>query len=235
MSILAGASWLVAGSAYAENQPQGSLIELHSCEVYAGGCTVSSEAQQDSRYMLQVWDFTGGSWQGVELNGLKVAVLETTSTGNLADAGARPDHSVVYLPDSANAAQQAALLEWLKSRDAQLAASSIQTHVVPVAVTSSDSGVKVTAGQFVSLQTTAMGECKDRVCGEELWYEPSIKTSRFTVALNGGSQVNEPLLQLKWSDHGKRSVFVARFGESGLAKNTFVSSLEWCGPIKGLF
>src|SRR5262249_28119011 len=84
--LVVSLNWFAAEGALADTQPAGKLIELHSCEVYAGGCTVSSEAPQGGRYMLQVWDLTSGSWQGVKLSGLKVAVLETSSE-NLADAG----------------------------------------------------------------------------------------------------------------------------------------------------
>jgi hypothetical protein len=225
-------SWIAAGSAVADTQPAGKLIELHSCEVFAGGCVVSSEAPQESRYMLQVWDLTGGSWQGVDLTGLKAAVLESSSQ-NLADVGARPDSAVVYLTPDATGVQRGAIIAWLKSRDGKLAASSIQTRVTPISLTSSGTAVQVKVGEFATLNTASLGECKDRSCGEDLWYAPAIKTSRFTVALNQESQVTEPLLQLKWNDSGRRSVFVAHFGESN--RNLFVNSADWCGLAGQLF
>jgi hypothetical protein len=234
LPLIVSLNWFTAQGALADTQPGGKLIELHSCEVYAGGCTVSSEAPQGGRYMLQVWDLTSGSWQGVKLSGLKVAVLESSSE-NLADAGTRPESTVVYLPKEASAAQQRALLAWLKSSDGHLAASSIQTRVVPISLITSADGVKVSVGEFAKFQTVALGECENRACGESLWYEPSIPTSLFTVALNNGSQVNEPLLELKWNDHGKRSVFVARFGGAATAKYLYVNSSDWCGSAGRLF
>src|SRR5258708_15089642 len=200
-SFIIGLSWLAAANGHAAGQPQGNLIELHSCEVYAGGCTVSSEATLGGRFLLQVWDVTSGSWQGVDLSGLRVAVLETANE-NLAAARAQADQTVVYLPEAAGAGQRTALLAWLKSRDAQLAASSIQTRVVPVSLGSSTKGVTFSAGKFVNFLAASLGDCESRVCGEDLWYEPSTPTSRFTVALNTGSQVTEPLLKLKWNDNG---------------------------------
>src|SRR5215471_5968028 len=47
----------------AASQPRGSMLELHSCELYAGGCVVSSEATQGGRYMLRAWHFSDGSFQ----------------------------------------------------------------------------------------------------------------------------------------------------------------------------
>jgi hypothetical protein len=232
LPLLLSMSWLGAGSAWADSQPVGKLIELHSCEVYAGGCVVSSESPQESRYMLQVWDLTGGSWQGVDLTGLKAAVLESSS-GNLADAGANPESAVVYLPSDASATQRSALMAWLKSRDGKLAVASIQTRVTPISLASTGTAVQVKVGEFATLKTASLGECKDRSCGEDLWYAPAIKTSRFTVAVNEDSRVAEPLLQLNWSDSGRRSVFVAHFGDSD--RNLFVNSSDWCGLAGQLF
>ena len=51
-------------STYANEQPRGSLMEVHSCELYAGGCVVSSEATLGGRYMLRAWNLSGGSFAG---------------------------------------------------------------------------------------------------------------------------------------------------------------------------
>ncbi len=214
------------------NKPAGKLIEAHSCEVYTGGCTCSSEEPQGGRYMLQVFDLSGGSYQGVDLTGLKVAVVEASGQ-NLAETGTHADSAVVYLPENSSAAQQTALVAWLKSNDSNLSASKIQTRIAPISLTGSGATVDVQVGQFASLKAVSLLDCADRSCGEELWYEPSVPTSRYTIALNQQSTVNEPLLQLKWSESGKRGVFVARFGDS--ARNLFVLSSEWCGASGRLF
>jgi hypothetical protein len=65
--------------AFADDQPRGSLMEVHSCELYAGGCVVSSEATLGGRYMLRAWNFSGGSFAGSDLAGLQVALLESSS------------------------------------------------------------------------------------------------------------------------------------------------------------
>src|SRR5215831_16204969 len=94
-------SWLAAHGATGGDQPQGRLIELHSCELYAGACMVSSQSELGGRNTLQVWDIAGGSWQGVDLKGLQAAVLESASE-NLAVSTARAEQAIVYLPESAN-------------------------------------------------------------------------------------------------------------------------------------
>src|SRR5690242_15385395 len=101
-------------AAFADDQPRGSLMEVHSCELYAGGCVVSSEATLGGRYMLRAWNFSGGSFAGAVFSGLQLAVLES-SPDNLAAAKSTADRAVVYLPQNATSAQRKALLGWLKS------------------------------------------------------------------------------------------------------------------------
>jgi len=227
-------SWLSANAVIDGEQPQGRLIELHSCEVYAGACMVSSQSELGGRNTLQVWDISGGTWQGVRLAGLRVAVLESSSE-NLAVPEARADQAIVYLPESANAEQRGALLAWVKSRDSQLSMAKIQTRVVPISLTSSTDEIRFQVGAYASLRAAVLSDCQNRVCGESLWYEPSTPTSLFTVALNQDSRVSEPLIKLTWNDFGKRSVFVARFGVTEAAKNQYVQSWDWCGPTRLVF
>lgn len=184
--------------------------------------------------MVQVWDITGGSWEGVELGGLQVAVLKA-SPENLAAPDAQADEAVVYLPQAAGPSQRGALVAWLKSREPELKRVSLRTRVLPVAIRSHTGATTFTAGEHIALRVISAGNCENRVCGEDLWYAPRDSTLAFTVAVNAGSQVHEPLLQLKWSDHGKRSAFLARFGEAEAARNLFVQSSDWCGPTGRLF
>ena len=94
--ILCAASALLARSLFAADAPHGSLLELHSCELYAGGCVVSSEATLGGRYLLRAWQFDGGSFGGSDLAGLEVALLQASSE-NLATANAEPGQAIVYL------------------------------------------------------------------------------------------------------------------------------------------
>src|SRR6266404_6209497 len=91
-------------SASASDMPHGNLLELHSCQLYIGGCIASSEMTQDGRYQLRVWTFASGSHRGVEFRGLQIALLEAADQ-NLAVAGTQPTESMAYLPQSATPVQ----------------------------------------------------------------------------------------------------------------------------------
>jgi hypothetical protein len=232
--LLAGLSGLLACSLSAADAPRGNLIELHSCELYAGGCVVSSQATLEGRYMLRVWNFTGGAVGDTALSGLQLALLQTSSQ-NIAAQDTATGRVVVYLPASATAAQREALVAWVKSSEPELRRVPFQTRVVPMQFTKNDSGYSFSAGDFVSVKTTPREACETGACGEALWYTPRTPTSVFTVAVDRSSKITEPLLELKWDDAGKRSVFLGKFGEASPSNGIFVSLAELCGPSNRSF
>lgn len=232
--LFTGLIGLSLNSAHAADAPRGSLLEIHSCEVYAGPCVVSSESPQEGRYMVRAWDFTGGSFNNTDLTGLRIAVLQS-SPDNLAESGSESGNAVVYLPVSATQTQRDTLLAWLKSSQSDFHPSRLQTRTVPLQFTKSEQGYEFTAGNFVDIKTAPLAKCQMGGCGEVLWYQPRAAISLFTVVVNNGSKVTEPVLRLRWDAIGNRDIFLARFGQVIPAKNLYVSLDELCGPAQALF
>ncbi len=232
--LLTGLVGLSANNTFAGDLPRGSLLELHSCELFAGGCVVSSEAPQGGRYMVRAWDFTGGSFEGTALTGLQIAVLQS-SPDNLAATDSKSGEAVIYLPQAATSSQRDALVAWIKSSQPDFRPTRIQTRIVPIQFARTDQGYSFSAGDLISVTTAPFQRCDIFACGESLWYQPRTATSVFTVAAERSAQVAEPLLRMKWSDAGKRNIFLARFGQPDSAKNLYVSLDEVCGPRQTLF
>jgi len=231
---LLGLAFLAGRTVLAGDQPRGNLVELHSCELYAGGCVVSSEATLGGRYMLRAWSFVDGGFAGADFSGLRLALLQT-STENLAADKTSADHGVIYLPQDATRSQRQALVAWLKSTVPELKLAKVRTRIAPIEVAGNGSGFTVSVGEFLSVRTAGLESCETGACGESLWYEPRTSTTVFTVALNRSSRVAEPLLKLKWDDAGKRSVFLGKFGDTAPAKHEFITASDWCGPADRLF
>jgi hypothetical protein len=229
-----GLCLLPVGRVLAAETPRGSLLELHSCELYAGGCVVSSEATLGGRYMLRVWNFTGGSYAGADFTGLQLAVIQS-SAENLAAERTLADQAVAYLPQNATPSQRKSLLAWVKSTQSDLKRATFRIRVAPLQFEKTASGYAFTAGDFVSVKTASLESCDMGGCGESLWYAPRSPTSVFTVAVNRSSHVTEPLLSLTWDDAGKRSIFLAKFGGANPAKNLYVTTADLCGPAARLF
>ena len=227
---LIGLAWLAAPCLWAEAPARGSLLELHSCELYAGGCVVSSEATQCGRYMVRAWDFADGRFADENLRGLQLAVLEVSSV-NLAAENAAAEQAVVYLPQHATATQREALLAWLRANAPELKHAALKTRVVPIELRDFGTGYALSAGRFISVKTVPLESCPAGSCGEGLWYKPRMTTSEFAVAVGSASRVEEPLLKLRWIEAGKRDVFLAKFGEPGPEKDMYVTSADVCSAM----
>jgi hypothetical protein len=234
MLVFVGIIFVSARTLAGTDQPHGNLVELHSCELYAGGCVVSSEATLGGRYMFRAWEFTGGAYAGTDLTGLNLAILQTSSE-NLAEQKTKADRTVIYLPQSATRAQREALVGWLKSQMPEIKNGKISTRTAPIKVSGNGTGYSVAVGDSIAVRTAGLESCETGACGEALWYEPRSGSSVFTVALNRSSRVTEPLLELKWNDAGKRSVFIAKFGDATSTKKEFVTSSDWCSPADRIF
>jgi len=188
--------------------PRGALLELHSCELFAGSCVVSSEAEVAGNYVLRVWRFEDGKIGGVALRGLTVALLERGEL-NLAVPENRADGAVVYLPKGLRPEQRATLLAWA----AQNTAAKPSVKELPLAAQFGANKVSFSAGADVAFTGGTPATCEVGGCGEMLWYEPRGASSSFVVDQLDRSRIVEPLLAMKWMDHGRRTLFVGRFGD----------------------
>jgi hypothetical protein len=192
------------------NAPRGRFAELHSCEVFAGSCVVNSEVNQAGNYALRVWQFDQGSFNGVPMNGLTVALLEK-SDENLADKGNALD-AVAYLPPGLSAAQRSALLGWARQNTAAKL-DDAHIKIAPLQIDFANQQVSFSAGKEVIFAGGVPEVCSVGGCGEMLWYEPRVAYSSFAVDQLGQSSIVEPLLGLRWMDHGRKTLFVGRFGD----------------------
>jgi hypothetical protein len=229
LGLFAGGASLVVAET-----PRGTLLELHSCEVYAGGCIVSSESTTSGHYMLRAWQLNGGSYAGTDLKDLCFAALQSAPSENLAAQGSKSGEAVVYLPQSATKEQREALLSWLKASQPDFKPAHLETRIVPLSFTKEGPSCSLLVGDAISVRTAPLETCDTGACGEALWYSPRSSTSVFAVEVDRTSKVNEPLLKLRWTDSGKRSVFLARFGDSP-AQNQYVTTAELCGGNRTLF
>ena len=212
----------------AAEMPRGELLELHSCQLYIGGCIASSEAMQDGQYLLRVWSISGGSYEGSPLRGLNVALLEV-SDQNLATKGTQPLESMIYLPQWAGSARAATLLRWVQATNPELAHTRLRVRTVPLEFAHSGRAVSFSAGGAVRIVTKPFGPCGLISCGESLWYTPRSAVTSYTVEVTRETVVDEPALALRWIDHGKNNIFLGRFGDGATTSAAFVSPALACG------
>jgi hypothetical protein len=194
--------------------PRGRFAELHSCELFAGPCVINSEVNQAGNYALRIWQFDAGSVGDVPLRGLTVALLEK-SDENLADSGSA-SAAVAYLPPGLSPAQRSALLTWAR-RSTAARLDEAHVKIAPLQMEFADKQVRFSAGTEMAFAGGVPEACTVGGCGEMLWYQPRVASSSFVVDQLDQSRIVEPLLSLRWMDHGRRTLFVGRFGDPEVA------------------
>src|SRR5258708_9322151 len=60
-------------------EPSGEFVELHSCDLYTGGCTASSESTLLGRQLFRVWSINQATWDNQDLTALKIALLDVVA------------------------------------------------------------------------------------------------------------------------------------------------------------
>ena len=204
-------------------EPSGEFLELHSCDLYTGGCTASSESTLLGRQLFRIWSIRQGMWNNQNLADLNVALLELGSV-NLAEKGAQGEKAEIIVPMGLAPARKEALLSWATSQ----AAMPVSTRVVEAGISYHRTGcaVDVAVGDFISLSTTAIGKCSSGACGQALWYEPGAKHCSVKVVASRVSKIRDSSLDFVWIDHDRPNVFLANFGSDGNSSQLANSSCD---------
>ena len=190
-------------------EPSGEFVELHSCDLYTGGCTASSESTLLGRQLFRVWSINQGTWDDQDLAGLKIALLEVGSE-NLAEKGAAAEKAKIFVPKGLVPAQKRALLSWVATQG--IAPGSLLVMEADITYQRSGAKAEVAVGDSVSLSTMPITKCSSGACGQALWYEPQINHSSFEVVASRVSKIYDSDLNFLWTDHDRPNVFLSHFG-----------------------
>jgi hypothetical protein len=206
-------SLLLALQASFAAEPVGEFVELHSCDLYTGGCTASSESTLLGRQLFRVWSIKEGTWNNQNLAGLKVALLELGSV-NLAEKGALGDRAELFVPKGLAPVQKDALLSWVNSQT--ITPASTQVRDAEITYQRSGLAANITVGDSIVLSTMPIAKCSTGACGQALWYEPQVEYSSFEVLASRFSSIRDSALNFLWTDHDRPNVFLASFGPHGI-------------------
>ena len=210
------------------SQIKGQYLETRSADVYVGQCFANGEVNLTGREAIVAWHITEGKWDGVSLVGLTVVgAIEARATLGDPYSTPYPAKSVIFVDQKATSQQRQALLNF-----AQEMGGELLRHVVHVVDTPIDMEVlqagsparasrdgveehsgraRLQAGEFVTVETRAIGE-NDHLCGnEDTFYPPLTRTTHAMPAVAMTDQYRGSDLNIVWELHNKRSAFVGTF------------------------
>src|SRR5688572_3027089 len=110
----------IAEQSVAADRIAGDYVEMRTCDVYTGPCFANAQVGLTGKEAIMAWSVDSGSFQGVDLTGLKVvaAVKAADTLGFGGGLVIRPDpiKSVLLVDERATPEQREALIEFAKER-----------------------------------------------------------------------------------------------------------------------
>lgn len=195
----------------------GDYIEARTCDVYTGPCFANGEVGISGRKAVLGWKVDSGSWHGVQLSGLSVAMVvsanDTLGIGGSFYTNPTQIEAILIVDERASQKQQEALEDLVLSSVKGWSPQIVGRRLAPISLKSDHlSGVgEFEVKDLVRIQTRQLSR-RDCVCSNEaVCYPPlaSVDNSQpvFTRKLAytgnaGGGQ---------WNSVNRRSAFLATF------------------------
>ena len=215
---------LLSLSAFAQktspSQIKGEYLETRSADVYTGQCFANGEMNLTGDEAILAWHITEGKWDGVALGGLTVgAAVKAQATLGDPYGKPYPAKAVLFVDRNASAAQRQALINFAQQQGGELLRHVVAVKDVPInmeVLQQHSARARLQAGDFVTVETRAIGE-KDHLCGnEDTFYPPLTETTHAMPAVAVTDRYNGKDLNASWELHDKRSAFVGTFAANQL-------------------
>ncbi|HEY6274224.1 MAG TPA: DUF1326 domain-containing protein [Terriglobales bacterium] len=213
--IVALGALLPAAFAQQASQIRGQYLETRSADVYVGQCFANGEVNLAGSEAIVAWHIQEGKWDNVSLAGLNV-VGAIKAQATLGDPYGKPypAKSVLIVDQQATPEQRQALIDFAQEMGGPLLSHVVRVLNAPIDLEIPEqhgARARLEAGDFVTVETRAIGE-KDHLCGNEsTFYPPLTQTTHAMPAVAVTDEYKGKDLNISWTLHDKRSAFVGTF------------------------
>ena len=195
----------------------GEYLEARTCDVYTGPCFANAEMELAGKEALMAWKVDKGTWKGVKLDGLGVAVV-VNAQGTIGFDGIFPMKlgkvtSVILVDEKANKKQHDALVAFARDSSKEFTKNVVKVQKAPFTLENDHLSGKglFKAGKLAEIKTRGLrkGDC---VCTNEIvYYRPMTKVQNFSPAYSLKISFQGDGLNNKWTNNHLRSAFLATF------------------------
>ena len=225
-AVFLSAAFLLSIAAMLQAQQlRGDYIESRSTDVYVAQCFANGEVGLTGNFALMAWHVQEGSWKGVKLDGLTVAVA-VRAHATLGDpyGDPYPAQAVLMVDDAASPAQRKALVAFAQHQGGRLLENIARVDYVPVILDLPDDlhtgNAVLRAGHLATIVTRPLNH-HDHICGNETnYYPPLTNVDRAMSAVALTDEFQGEGLDSQWSNHGRRSAYVGTFSAGATASLT---------------
>jgi len=193
----------------------GHYLETRTCQVYTGPCFANSEMGLAGKDAVMAWSIREGVHNGVDLAGLKVVMALSCSTtlghGGINDA--QNLKSVIYVDEKANAKQNEALVDFVKTHAGKAGQAVVRVVSSPIemALNESDLQGNLRAGRDIQVVTRKARQ-SDCICSNEVaYYPPLAQVEHFAAGVTSIGAFTGRGLGSRWSTPDNRGAYMATF------------------------
>jgi hypothetical protein len=184
----------------------GDYVETRTASVFAGACHFNGEYVTTGREAIMAWQINSGSWNGVDLTGLR-AMASITASANLGDEHAVRKFELIVDP-SATTAQVAAFTNLLQTRSAAELGTLVSTRCVPVMFTyDSNHAYTVRSDGFASLSVQPMPNNECCTQPQLVWYTPLVSVEHRKVGYTRSATYAAGTNGERWTTADENSSF----------------------------
>jgi hypothetical protein len=212
-SILVAALCSLFNTGHVSNAPpaviRGDYVEARTASVFAGPCHYNGEVMTDGREAIMAWNVTSGSFNHVDLSGVR-AVAVVSCDANLADETAARRFEIT-IDSSASAAQAAAMVDALQSHFGKMMGEAVNVRRAPVTFVHRDRDYQVEAKGFATLSVQGMPN--DECCKQPnlVWYSPLASIEGRKVGFTSEAAYTAGTICDIWERTGENSAFYGAF------------------------
>ncbi|MCS6866660.1 MAG: DUF1326 domain-containing protein [Gemmata sp.] len=194
---------------------RGQYVEARTCDVFTGSCFSNADTGLTGKNAVLAWKIDTGTFDGVKLNGLGVAVvLATTDTLGLKQSG--PGQSIIYVDKLATTRQREALVKFVEAQLGSLVGQVVAVQATDFALEicpcDGQACAVVQLEKTVTIKTRCLNLEHDKACGNETTqYPPLAKGVVANPAVTVEHSFTGKGLNVTWKDAGRRGAFVGTF------------------------
>ena len=183
----------------------GDYVEARTASVFAGACHYNGELVTEGRQAILAWSVTHGTWNGVDLSGVR-AMASVVCEENLGDLKAARKCELVVDP-SATDAQVSAFSDFLKSSDgSQLGQISLVRRAV-VSFRHDGGEYVVSAEGFGDMTVDPMPNNECCTQPHNVWYSPLMPIEHRKVGFTETASYTAGTIGDPWDRSEENSAF----------------------------
>jgi hypothetical protein len=207
--VLFACAALLVAAAPSSSTITGDYVEARTASVFAGACHYNGELVTTGNDAIMAWNFASGSFNGVDLSGVR-AMAAVTSDANLGDDHATRKSELVIDP-SVSPMQAAALADLLRSRFGAQVGDIVSVRRTPIVFTRQGRDYAVNAAGFATLSVQPMPNDECCTQPELVWYKPLFKLDHRKVGYTLNAAYMAGTLADPWQRQEGNSAFYGSF------------------------